>query len=255
MRILYRVITFSWIPLLILILAQTLLPLAGNIFFPTPASILQKFIDNGGFFSLLAVAGPTLSVFVGGYLLGVLFGLVVGASVGGSLFLYKSVMPVLVFIRKMPSVAQLPIILALVGVSVQAQLVAVVIPVAFVIAVVAAKNAVSPSGPREDLAKITNLSTIERVWLVFLPSGAKQLLAAARSSIQLALILTLLSETLVGGSGIGGLLLGAKFLYDFELMWVAIFVVGTIGLLGHELFGFLEKKLSAKLGESSDARS
>lgn len=204
---------------------------------------------------LLEAAGPTLGVFSGGYVLGVLLGLLIGASVGSSQYAYRAVMPALVFIRKMPSVAQLPIILALVGVSVEAQLVAVVIPVSFVLAVVAAKNAVAPNTAREDLANMIQLSRIERVWLIFLPSGAKQLLAAARSSIQLALILTILSETLVGGGGVGGLLLGAKFLFDFEMMWVAIFLVGTIGFLAHELFGFIEKRLSLKLGERSIERT
>lgn len=245
-----KLFTFAWLPIALLAAGQVLLPITENIFFPTPSSIFEKFIDNGGLLTLLEVAGPTLGVFSGGYILGVVLGLVIGASIGISTFTYKAVMPALVFIRKMPSVAQLPIILALVGVSVEAQLIAVVIPVSFVMAVVAAKSSVSPNLARNDLANLVKLSKIERVWIVFIPSGAKQLLAAARSSIQLALILTLLSETLVGGGGVGGLLLGAKFLFDFELMWVAIFVVGTIGLLAHELFGLLERKLSFKLGES-----
>lgn len=240
-------LTRFWLPCLVVVIAEIVTTRLDNLFFPPPSSVLQKLLEVATFEWITSTLGQTLFVFVVGYISGVVLGLVLGSIIGISETAYSILMPVAVFIRKMPTVAKLPILLAVFGVSVQAQLSSVVITVSFVMFVVAAKSTSMPHPVRHDLARLLKLSLVERAFGLYLPSNLAQIVAGARFSIQLAFVLTLLSETLVGGGGIGGFLIEAKSLYNIELMWVAIVIVGIIGFILHEVFAWIENRLTPGL--------
>jgi NitT/TauT family transport system permease protein len=192
---------------------------------------------------LLKYLAPTLGVFSFGYILGLIIGLGLGTLVGSTKVLYESLIPVLVFIRKMPSVAKLPIIIAIVGLGLNAQLAAVTIAVAFLMALVSAKATYQPESSVADTTVIFRFNPIQRIFLANLPSRAELLATTAKSGIQLALVLTILSETLASSRGIGAFTLQAKSLFDLELMWIGMIVVGLVGYLLHEIFSLVERHI------------
>jgi ABC-type nitrate/sulfonate/bicarbonate transport system permease component len=235
-----RLLSFLWFPALVLVLWELS---GGSVFFPAPSTLYSRILEEVTMEWLLKYLAPTLGVFSFGYILGLIIGLGLGTLVGSSKVLYESLIPVLVFIRKMPSVAKLPIVIAIVGLGLNAQLAAVTIAVAFLMALVSAKATYEPDGSVDDTTLLFRFNPIQRIFLANLPSRAELLATTAKSGIQLALVLTILSETLVSSSGIGAYTLRAKSLFDLELMWIGIIVVGLVGFLLHEIFTFAERQI------------
>lgn len=212
-------------------------------FFPAPSTIFNRAAEEITMDWLFKYLGPTLSVFGFGYLYGVFLGVALGAIIGANKHFYGTLIPVLVFIRKMPSVAKLPIIIAIVGLGSTAQLAAVITAVTLVMALVSAKATFEPDISVQDVTLIFKFNTWQRIFLANLPSRIALLSTTAKSAIQLALVLTILSETLVSSGGIGAFTLRAKSLFDLELMWIGIIVMGIVGFLLHEIFTKIEGQL------------
>jgi ABC-type nitrate/sulfonate/bicarbonate transport system permease component len=240
MRVLSFIGTSLWLPILILALWELS---DGSLFFPAPSHILDRAITEVDLDWVVVNLLPTLSVFGFGYLMGLLLGVGIGALVGVNRWIYDSILPVLVFLRKMPSVAKLPIIMAIVGIGLASQITSVVVAVTLLMALVTAKAVSEPDINSQDTAALLLLTKVQRIFLVFLPSRLGILVTSAKSAMQLAFLLTILGETLASAEGVGAYMLRAKSLFDIELMWIGILFVGAIGFVLHETFEALERKL------------
>jgi ABC-type nitrate/sulfonate/bicarbonate transport system permease component len=230
----------TWFPILVVAIWELS---EGSVFFPPPSAIWERAVEEVDLGWLSANLAPTLAVFSVGYLSGLLLGVALGALVGINRWIYDLVLPSLVFLRKMPSVAMFPIIMAVVGIGLTSQIVSVVVAVALLVAIVTAKAVSEPDPAALDIAKLMRLTMLQRAFLVFLPSRLGPFVTSAKSAMQLALLLTILGETFASTEGIGAYMLRARSLFDIELMWIGIAVVGIIGFLLHELFDVLERTL------------
>lgn len=229
-----------WLPAVILLLWEFS---QGSLFFPTPSRIIERLISEVDLEWLIANLAPTLAVFSFGYLSGLVLGIGLGSLVGANRWVYDAILPVLVFLRKMPSVAKFPIIMAIVGIGLASQITSVVVAVTLLMSLVTAKIVSEPDPSSQDVSTLLRLSKTQRTFLVFLPSRLGPVVTAAKSAMQLALLLTILGETLASAEGVGAYMLRAKSLFDVELMWIGILVVGVVGFVLHELFEFWERKM------------
>lgn len=239
-----------WLPVSILGSWEILNRISENIFFPSPSKIFARGLEVIDYSWLATYLYPTCLVFLSGYVVGIVSGLVLGSLLAAKPLIHDILMPSAVFIRKTPSVVKVPVILAILGIGYWSQLVSVAIPVAFITMVVSAKAVHEPLPSVSDTSKLLGLSRLQAICYLFLPSKKEELIASARGSIQVALIVTILSEILLGRNGIGMFTVNAKDLFDPELMWVGIFVVGTIGFLAHAFFEFVDRSSRTKLTEN-----
>lgn len=241
-----------WLPISILVVWELWANFSPNVFFPAPSRVFLRAMETIDISWLSEYFVPTVYTLLLGYGLGALVGIFVGALLGSSNKGYNYLMPAVVFIRKTPSVVKVPVILALFGISFTSQLLAVVIPVAFILLVVSAKATNEPNRAVFDNSRIFGLNRVQATILLFLPSKLDEILASLRAAIQVALVITILSEMLLGRGGLGVFTITAKDLFDPELMWVGIFVVGTIGFAFHEVFQALENRVRSSIARSSE---
>ena len=247
MTFLRRVLVGTWLPFSILIAWQLLEP---SVFFPRPSSIIERLISEFGSTWLEQNVYPTIRVFMTGYISGIFAGFILGFFAGYWSRIYLGLVPVMVFFRKMPSVAKFPIVMAIIGIGVFSQIFAVALSVALMLALVVAKTIHDPPQNVSDLGRLFKLSRHQKISLLFIPSRFGEIWTVAKSAIQVALLVTIFSETIGSGQGIGALTIRAKSLFDIELMWVGMLVVGLLSFLIHQFFEAIERALVSNFIES-----
>lgn len=237
------VLTKIWLPILTLTAWELLV---SNLFFPKPSLIVARAMEEVNYIWFEDNLLPTLCVSVFGYLLGIFFGALVGCVVGYFSSWAQGIVPFIVFLRKMPAVAKLPIILAVFGIGIFSQLFAVTLSVALMFAMVILK-AIQEASPEDlTLVKLTRISRLRASLLIFVPRRSSELFSVAKSAIQVALLVTIFSETLASSGGLGAFTLQAKGLFDIEKMWIGILATGLLSAGLHGLFGVLERVFSAR---------
>jgi sulfonate transport system permease protein len=239
-----RVFTVLWFPTVALLIWHMVTLWKPNLFFTQPARIgavaaqqlsPQWFVD---------VVMPTLILTVGGYFFGALFGLVAGTLIGSHPLLVRVLGPVAIFVRSTPAAATIPVILAIFGLGPLSLYVVVSVSVGFQILLITMLGVSRTDAGYQDVADVLRLSFTERLVLVRLPGAMPDILVALQASVQTALLVALTVEILAGGSGIGRYVSEALGLFRMPSLWIAVFVVGIIGVVLHELYFAAEKRLA-----------
>ena len=239
-----KLLTASWLPLSVLALWEIFEP---SLFFPRPSTIIRRLFEIFSLDWLEKNLWPTVSVLSQGYLAGLIVGIVLGVLASYVPEAYARLIPLIVFFRKMPAVARVPIVIAMFGIGIFSQVFAVGLSVSLMIALAVAKSVHQPTPQNIDLAKIFGFSRLQAISLIFIPSQLGELWAVAKAAVQTALLVTVFSETIGSASGIGAFTIRAKNLFDIELMWVGILVAGILSLVLHEILELIGKRLETSL--------
>jgi NitT/TauT family transport system permease protein len=233
-----------WIPASILGIWEFMVE---SIFFPKPSRLFERFFEVIDFEWITANLYQTLTVIVLGYLLGLVVGSIIGLLVGYSKVLYNGLTPFVLLLRKMPSVAKFPIILAILGIGFFTQIFAVTLSVSLMISLVTSKAINDSSKSNSDLVELMRLSRLQAVALVHYPSRFGEIWSVAKAALQVAVIVTIFSETVGSGRGVGYFTLLSKELFDIEAMWIGMIVLGLLSLTLHWLVQVFEKRIVLRL--------
>ena len=240
----FRLLRFLWIPAVLLTLWEYSSQRVDNLFFPPPSAIfvtaLQvvslEFINN----HLL----PTLGVFAGGFLIGSICGAIVGTLVGSSALAYEVLSPILVFLRSMPTAAKLPVLLGILGIGTQSIYAAVALSVFFNVSVVTMIGVARVHKDTLEASALLSLNKLREMFVVRLPAATGEVLTGLQTAMQVALLVTVLAETLASGRGMGAFLIESQYLFRITEMWLVIILLGAIGVLANQLFLFVERHLA-----------
>jgi ABC-type nitrate/sulfonate/bicarbonate transport system permease component len=93
-----------------------------------------------------------------------------------------------------------------------------------------------------DTSRVLGLSRPGNVFQVVLPAAAPQIVAGMRNSLQVAIILMVVSEWVASSDGIGFVLSQAQQSFDYVSLWSGIFVLAIIGIVANLLFVAAENR-------------
>lgn len=194
---------------------------------------------------LWTAVGQTLQGWALGVGLGAVLALLVGTLLGRSWFAYASVIPVIEFLKTVPTIAILPLVIVVFGPTMQMKifLVAWGIFWAFTIQVIYGVRAVDPVV--RDNARIMHLRGFRLFMTVTLPSAAPFLATGMRVAAAVGLILAVIAELIGGAAGLGLNILTAENAGPTELpsMYVFILMTGVVGIAVTALFTIAERRL------------
>jgi sulfonate transport system permease protein len=94
-----------------------------------------------------------------------------------------------------------------------------------------------------DTARVLGMSGVRVVRSVVLPAALPQIVAGLRNSLQVAIILMVVSELVASTSGIGFFILNAQQSFAFVDMWTGIIVLALIGSVLNLLFVLIESQV------------
>lgn len=191
----------------------------------------------------------TIALSLAGLGAGLVIALALGVPIGFNRFVDLSSRGTVNFLRSLPAVVILPLLVAGAGASVLTALMVTAIVVAFklVIFVVRAVQDVDPV--RHEITYLLRLSRFQALLSVFVPSMLIMLGTGVRLSIQRAYGAVVLSGLVIGTPGLGAMLRLAQINAESDSVIALALVMALVGLLFFYAFSYLEGKLAPWLLE------
>lgn len=210
------------------------------VYLPAPSAIGAVLHDQLAQGTLWAPLGATVRRVVLGWLAAVLLGVVLGAAIGLSRTARELFVPSLEFLRPLPASALVPAVILLLGLSEQMVLAVVVAGTIWPVLLESVHGFESADPQLLDAVRLLRLSPRRTLTKVLLPHAVPHILAGARVSIALALILTVVAEMLASRPGLGfGILLAARS-FQAPAVFAGVAWLGLIGIVTNQAMLLLE---------------
>jgi ABC-type nitrate/sulfonate/bicarbonate transport system permease component len=213
--------------------------------FPTMTSTVAELWRQLGTSELWLAVSDTLRGWGLGLLIGGGLAIVVGTLLGYNRFAYRSVIPVIEFLKTVPAIAILPLVIIVFGATMKMKLFLVAFGIFWplTIQVIYGVRAVDPVV--RDTARVLQLRGLRRFGTITLPSAAPFVATGLRVAAATGLILAIIAELIGGANGLGLRILTAENAGPSQLpsMYAYILVTGLAGVALTGVFAALEQRL------------
>jgi len=214
-------------------------------FFPPLRNIVGRLYDLWIAGDARTNAWSSLQHFAIGYALAGLFGVGVGALLWKFARVGRAVSPVLYFVYVIPTAALLPAIMAIMGIGGSMQITIIVLAAVWptMLNTLDGMRGIDPI--KLDTARVMHMSALRTVRTVVLPGAMPQIMAGLRHSLQIGVIMMVVSELVASESGIGFFILEAQQRFAITDMWTGIIILALIGSVLTFLFVAVERVVLA----------
>jgi len=225
---------------------------ANSIFFPTPIDIIKCAFD-------LWLSGPASQFFLTdmvftdiipsigrlfvGWLVAVIAGVLLGVLVGRSRTLLRMVNPAVQFLRAVPGPALIPVFIILLGTETTMRVTLIAFGSVWPVLLNTIEGVRTVDPVQLDTARAFRLGPVTRLFRIVLPAASPKILAGARVSLSLAVILMVVSELVASTNGIGFQILNAQMLLMLTEVWCGIVLLAFLGFGLNALYEIGEHRL------------
>ncbi|MGY4532141.1 NitT/TauT family transport system permease protein [Pseudomonas sp. TE3786] len=219
--------------------AYTAAGLANPMFMPGPDAVVARvghwWSDEG----LLADIGISVYRVMTGFLASALFALPLGLYIGTYRPVQAFLEPLTDFIRYMPAVAFIPLVMLWVGIDESSKVLIIFIGTFFQMVLMVAEDVRRVPMAQIEAAQTMGASRSEIVKLVILPSARPALLDTLRITCGWAWTYLVVAELVAANSGLGYAILKAQRYMQTDKIFAGIILIGVIGLLTDQAFRWL----------------
>jgi NitT/TauT family transport system permease protein len=238
---------------LVLAVAGLLLPLLGwgllaasgavpAVFMPGPLDVLGRIATWWSEDELLGDAGISILRVVAGWALAALFALPLGLVIGTRRAVQALLEPLTDFIRYMPAVAFVPLVMVWVGIDEGAKIAIIFIGTFFQMVLMVAEDVRRVPMAQIEAAQTMGASRLEIVEQVIVPSAKPALLDTLRVTMGWAWTYLVVAELVAANSGLGFAILKAQRFLQTDKIFAGILLIGLIGLAIDQLFRLLHRR-------------
>ena len=235
-----------WVGVLGALLIFEVLPRAGLLasnHFPPTSLILTTLGGQMGEASFWTASLNTLE----GWALGLGFAagaaIPLGLLIGSIRLLYRAVRVPIEFLRPVPSVALIPLVILIYGAGLESKVFLAAFA-SFWQLILQTMYGVQDVDPvATDTARSFGLSRYQRLVSVTLPSSVPYIATGLRISSAVALILSVTAELVIGSAGLGQEINVARAGGNVELMYALIIMAGLLGWLLNLGFVWIERRV------------
>jgi ABC-type nitrate/sulfonate/bicarbonate transport system permease component len=213
--------------------------------FPSMSAVFGKVIDELTGASGWRAIGNTMAGWGIGFAIGGAAAIVVGIAIGLNRVAFRSTILVIEFMKTIPVIAILPLVVLQFGGTLKMEYVVVAFGVFWplVIQVVYGVRSMDPLA--RDTAEVLRVTGLRRFGSIVLPSAAPFIATGLRIAAAVALILAVIAELIGGAAGLGRDILvaedsGASAL---PLVYALIVITGATGIVIASAFSLLERRL------------
>ena len=211
---------------------------------PSPVTVGQTAIDlvrAGDLFAALAVS---LQRVVLGLLLGGALGVAFGVAMGRSRTIDAYFGPTIRTIMQIPTIAWLPLFMLVFGIDEELKL-AVIAKASFLPLLLNSYAAMRATPARFlEVADVLELNPWQRLRLISIPASLPLFVAGLRLSLSNAWHVLIVVEMIASAAGIGHLMAWSRTLFQLDVVFVTIVVIGITGGLMDALMRLLERRLT-----------
>lgn len=234
-----------WFFAVVLVLWWVLSANSTSTFFPPLKNIVTRLWDLWVLGDARSQLWSSLEHFAVGYSIAGVAGVLVGALLWKFHRVGDAVSPVLYFVYVIPTAALLPAIMAIMGIGSSMQITIIVLAAIWPTLLNTLDGMRGTDPVKIDTARAMHMKATRTVWTVVLPGAMPQIMAGLRHSLQISVIMMVVSELVASRSGIGFFILDAQQRFAITDMWTGIIVLALIGCVLTFLFILVERVVLA----------
>jgi ABC-type nitrate/sulfonate/bicarbonate transport system permease component len=231
-----------WLPILLITAWWIASAHSTNVFYPPLGVIGQHFATLYFSASFVPILLESLSHLASGYALASILGITFGVLIASNRWLRYAAAPFLSFLRSLPSIAVMPLMIVLLGTGAPMKAGIIVWGSIWYVLLNTIDGIRGIDPARLEMARVYRLTRWERIRHVLVPGAAPQIAAGLRVGLQIGILLMIVSEIRASTSGIGYMILDAKNSFRMPDMWAGMVLLSIVGLTLNTLFVMIERR-------------
>ena len=231
-----------WAPALLLALWWVLSSDSTSAFYPPLHKIVARLRELWIDGSTAQVLLPSLANLARGYGLAVVLGMAAAVIFWRLPRLLVAARPTLFFLYALPAIATLPALISIFGIGTARQIAFIAYGAFWPTLLNTIDGLRSVDAVKIDTAVAMHLSRSQMQRWVVLPAAMPQIVAGLRSSLQVAIILMIVSEMVGSHEGLGYFILQSQSVFAIMDMWTGILVLAGLGMLINYSFVTIEHR-------------
>jgi NitT/TauT family transport system permease protein len=235
---------FALLGLLIPLLAWWALAASGivdKVFMPGPLDVVRRLATWWGNDGLPSDIGISVYRVCAGWALSALFAVPLGLLIGTFAPVRAMLEPLTDFIRYMPAVAFIPLVMLWIGIDESAKIAIIFIGTFFQMVLMVAENVRFVPIAQIEAAQTMGATREELVRLVIFPCAKPAVLDTLRITMGWAWTYLVVAELVAANSGLGYSILKAQRYLQTDKIFAGILLIGLIGLVIDQLFRLLHR--------------
>nr|MDT0252958.1 ABC transporter permease [Endozoicomonas sp.] len=210
---------------------------------PGPVAVMASFVDLLSSRDFYHHASASLSIFLLGWFIGMIFGVVAGVLLGISKIAYQLGLPWMALLFPIPKIAFLPVFIILLGVGEGARIATIASGVFFPAVFCILQGTRSVPSNLIEMGTVFGLTRVQLLYRIVIPHCLPSLFLACRLTTAIALILLVSAEMIGANYGIGAFILGAGSMALMDQLFAGVLVLSLFGSMLFGLWAVLEKKV------------
>lgn len=235
----------AWLPITIFLLWWFASQGSESLYFPPLQEILATFFGywfGEGFTQDLL---PSLGKFLAGFTISAVLGVGIGLLLGMNRWLRLAFDPLIMFMRSVPGPVLVPIGILLIGIGAGMNIFIIVLGALWPTLLSTIDGVRALDSQLKDMTRSYRLTMSQRIFSVILPNAGPQIFAGLRTTLQISIILIVVSEMVASVNGIGFQLLYSQQTFAVTETWSGTLLLGVLGYGASLIFIFVEKKVLA----------
>ena len=201
-------------------------------------SLAYKLIGSG---ELLSDTYYTLFEAILGFVIGTVFGSLLGLALWYSVFVARLVEPFIVAINSVPKIALAPIVILWFGTGLVSK-VALSVSLTAIVALIAAYQAAKDADvDLQSLLISMGASKHQVFYKAVVPSTLPAIIATFRINVGFGLVGAVVGEFISSQRGLGHMIYNASALYDLNSVWVGLFTLMIMGFVLYYVIDIIER--------------
>lgn len=210
---------------------------------PAPAKVVQQFLAQPGY--LLAETGNTMLTTLYGFALAVVLGVGLAIGIVYSRFLDKTLYALLIALNAVPKVALAPLFVIWMGTGSMPKVAIAMLIAIFPILIDTVLGLRSTDPDMLDMARVNRATQSAVLWKIRFPNALPSIFAGMKVGVSFALVGTIVGEFVAGESGLGHVILVAQGSFDTSTVFVALVLLGALGVVLFKGIEYVESRLLA----------
>ena len=236
-----RLVAGTWLFAVLVGLWWVLTEHSTSPYFPPLSQIVSELWKLWVFHGIRVDLVPSLEHLVVGYVLGGAIGIALGALFWRVKVARESLSPIVYFLYVLPAPVLLPAFILLFGIGSFMKIAIIAFASIWPVLFNTIDGMGSVDAVKLDTARSLGLSKSQTLRSVVLPGAGPQIAAGLRNSLQVAILLMVVSEMVASTAGIGYFILNAQQSFESVDMWTGIIVLGIVGSALNLIFVVLER--------------
>lgn len=233
----------TWLPIVLVAAWWVLSAGSTNPFFPPLSRILETWWGNWVTGDATGQIFSSLRHLALGFVLGSAIGIVTATLLWRLPLLRYATSPIVYFLYVIPGPALLPAMIAVFGIGEARQVALIAFGAIWPTLLNTLDGMRGLSAITFDVARGMRLGGARTLFSVVLPGAAPQMVAGLRASLQVSIILMVVSEMVAANQGIGYVILQAQAAFAITTMWGGILTLAILGTILNLVFVLCERWL------------